>query len=180
MSNEMRDERLRRLLREVDPADPAVTDPGLTLNEVREMRRTVLSAVPERRRRLFPVFATAGAVLVAALILIAVLLPRPASEKPPVPPWIAVLPPKAAVPPPPPPEEPRVTEKAQEKKTPVRRKRRAPRPPVVQPAPVEPEATAVIAAAEPVTEPQQIQFSTPGGTRIIWLLSPGDVSIQGE
>jgi hypothetical protein len=172
MNNETRDERLRRLLRE---ADSAVTDPGLTLDEVRDMRRTVLSAVPERKRRLFPVFATAGAVLVAALILIAVLIPRP--EKPSAPPQIAVVLPKAVQPPPPPREEPRLAEeKVEEKKTPVRRKRRAPRPPIVQPEPVEPEATAVIASAEP----QQIQFSTPGGTRIIWLLSPGDGSIQGE
>lgn len=177
MNNEMRDERLSRLLRE---ADPAANDPGLTLDEVREMRRTVLSAVPERRRKLFPVFATAGGVLVAALILIAVLIPKP--EKPSAPPQIAVVPPKAVQPPPPPREEPKLAEEKveEEKKTPVRRKRRAPRPPIVQPAPVEPEATAVIAAVEPVTEPQQIQFSTPGGTRIIWLLSPGDDSIQGE
>ncbi len=174
MNNETRDERLRRLLREADP-----TASDLTVDEVRDMRRTVLSAVPERRRKLFPVFATAGAVLVAALILIAVLIPEP--EKPSAPPQIATVPPKAIQPLPPPREEPRLTEeKAEEKKTPARRKRRAPRPPVVQPAPLEPETTAVIAAAEPVTEPQQIQFSTPGGTRIIWLLSPGEDSIQGE
>jgi hypothetical protein len=169
--NETRDERLRRLLRE---ADPAATDPGLTLDEVRDMRRTVLSAVPERRRSLFPVFATAGALLVAALLLIAVLISRP--EKPSTPPQVAVVPPKAVQPPPPPQEEPRVAEeKMEEKKAPVRRKRRAPRP-AVRPESVAPEATAVIASAEP----QQIQFSTPGGTRIIWLLSPGDDSIQGE
>lgn len=170
MNNQTRDERLRRLLREADPADS-----GLTLDEVREMRRTVLSAVPEGRRRLVPVFATAGAMLVAALILIAVLIPRP--EKPSAPPQIAVVPPKAVQPPPPPREEPKlVEEKTEEKKPPVRRKRRAPRPPVVEPEPAEPEAVAVVASAEP----QQIQFSTPGGTRIIWLLSPGDDSIQGE
>ena len=172
MNNATRDERLSRLLRE---ADPAASDPGLTLDEVRNMRRTVLSAIPERRRRLFPVFATAGAVLVAALILIAVLIPRP--EQPLAPPRIAVVPPKSVQPPPPLREEPKLAEeKVEEKKTPVRRKRWASSPSVVQPAPVEPEATAVIASAEP----QQIQFSTPGGTRIIWLLSPGDVSIQGE
>lgn len=174
MNNETRDDRLRRLLRE---ADPAANDPGLTLDEARNMRRTVLAAVPERRRSFFPIFATAGAVLVAALILIAVLIPR--SEKPLAPPRIAVVPPKAVQPPPPSPpsrEEPRVAEEKTEEKAPVRRKRRVPRPPIVQPAPMEPEATAVIASAEP----QQIQFSTPGGTRIIWVLSPGDDSIQGE
>ena len=179
MNNETRDERLRRLLREADPANPAVTDPGLTLDEVRDMRRTVLSAVPERRRKLFPVFATAGAMLVATLILIAVLIPKP--EKPSAPQRIALVPPKVVQPPPPPREEPKLAEeKVEEKKTPVRRKRQAPRPPIVRPAPLEPEATAVIAAVEPVTEPRQIQLSTPGGTRIIWLLSPGDDSIQGE
>ena len=173
MNNETRDERLRRLLREADPADS-----GLTLDEAREMRRTMLSAVPERKRRLFPVLATAGAVLVAALILIAVLIPRPAPEKPLAPPQIAVVPPKAVQPPPPPREEPSLSEeKTEEKKATVRRKLRAP----VHTAPTEPETVAVIASAEPQQiEPQQIQFSTPGGTRIIWLLSPGDVSIQGE
>ena len=176
MNNETRDDWLRRTLRE---ADPVAGDPGLTLDEARDMRRTVLSAVPERKRRLFPVFATAGAVLVAALVLITVLILRPSTGKPSAPPRIAVVPPKAVQvqPPPPPREEPRLAEeKTEEKKPPVHRKRRAPRPPIVQPKPLEPEAVAVMASAEP----QQIQFSTPGGTRIIWLLSPGDVSIQGE
>jgi len=34
----------------------------------------------------------------------------------------------------------------------------------------------MLAMAEPAAEAQQIQFSTPGGTRIIWMLSPGKAS----
>lgn len=162
MSNESRDERLRRLLRAADPA-PAVT-PGLTPDEIHEMRRTVLSALPERRRGLFPIYATAGGVLVAALILLVVLLPRPVPEKLPLPPRIARVDPRVP-PPPPPPAEPRLPEeRVEEKKTPVR------------PIPVEPEETVLLASAEP----RQIQFSTPGGTRIVWTLSPEDVVPQGE
>jgi hypothetical protein len=169
MNRETRDERLRRLLRE---ADPAAIDPGLALDEVREMRRTVLTAAPERRRRLVPAFALAGAATVA-LILIAVLVFRPHSEQAPAPKIADVphrpAPPQAVVQPLPPKEEPRPRE---EKKTAARRKRRAP---LVRPAPALPEATAVLAAAEPpeAAGPQQIQFATPGGTRIIWMLSPG-------
>jgi hypothetical protein len=174
MNRETRDERLRRLLRE---ADPAATDFGLTLDEVREMRRTVLTA-PEPRRRLVPAFGLAGAAAVA-LVLIAVLVFRPHPEKSPAPAIAAVPhrpePPRAVVQTPPPKEEPSPREEREEKKTTARRKRRAP---IVRPAPALPEATAVLAAAEPLdaAEPQQIQFSTPGGTRIIWLLSPEKAS----
>ncbi|HEV2855999.1 MAG TPA: hypothetical protein VHC97_24640 [Thermoanaerobaculia bacterium] len=175
MNNETRDERLRRLLREADPANPAVTDPGLTLDEVREMRRTVLTAVPERRRRFLPVFALAGAAAMA-LILLAVLLFRPAPEKAPAP-KVAVVPhlpapPRVSVQPPSPKEEEPKPREAR-KKTAVRRKHRAPK---VHPAITEPEPAAVLAEAEPAEGPQQIQFSTPGGTRIIWVFSPGKAS----
>lgn len=175
MNDETRDERLRRLLREADPANPADNDSGLTLDEVREMRRTVLAAVPERRRRFLPVFALAGAATVA-LILLAVLLFRPAPEKAPAPKIAAVphrpTPPRVAVQPPPPKEEePRPRE--ERKKTAVRRKHRAPK---VHPAVAEPEPAAVLVQVEPAESPQQIQFSTPGGTRIIWVLSPGKAS----
>lgn len=171
MNNETRDERLRRLLRE---ADPAASDSRLTLDEVREMRRTVLAAVPERRRRFLPVFALAGAATLV-LILIAVLVFRTAPGKAPAP-KVAVVPhqpapPQAAVQPPPSKEEPKP--RAEKEKTIVRRKRRTPK---IRPASTEPEPAAVLAA----TEPRQIQFSTPGGTRIIWLISPGDASLQGE
>jgi hypothetical protein len=163
---ETRDERLRSLLRETDPA---ASDPGLSLDEIREMRRTVLTAMPERRRRLLPAFAAAGAVLVAALFLIVILFPRPNPGKAPAPPRVAALP-HRTVPPKPvqlspqPPEEPRprAEEKKEErKKTTVRRKRRTPAAPV----PAEQEAVLAEAAG------QQIQFSTPGGTRIIWVLT---------
>ena len=171
MNDETRDEGLRRLLRK---ADPAASDPGLTLDEVRDMRRTVLTAVPERRRKLLPVFALAGAATVA-LILIAVLVLRPAPEKAPAPKVAAVpqrpAPPQAAVQPSPSKEEPKP--QAEKEKTAVRRKRRTPK---IRPTPTEPEPAVVLAEAGPAEGAQQIQFSTPGGTRIIWLLSPGKAS----
>jgi len=169
---ETRDERLRSLLRE---ADPAASDAGLSLDEVRDMRRAVLTAIPERRRRLFPVLATAGAVLAAVLLLIVVFLPRPDSGKAPAPPRVAALPhrttpPKAVQPSPQPREEPRPREEEKQeerKKTIVRPKRRAPAAPIPSPVSEEPEAVAALAEAGG----QQIQFSTPGGTRIIWVLT---------
>jgi hypothetical protein len=165
---ETRDERLRSLLRETDPA---ASDPGLSLDEVREMRRTVLTAMPERRRRFLPAFAAAGAVLVAALLVIVILFPRPNPGKAPAPPQVAALPdrtapPKAVQTSPQPREEPRLRaeeRKEERKKTTVRRKRRIPTSPI--PVPVEQEAVVAEAAG------QQIQFSTPGGTRIIWVLT---------
>jgi outer membrane biosynthesis protein TonB len=171
MNDETRDERLRRLLRE---ADPAANDSGLTLDEVREMRRTALTAIPERRRRLLPVFALAGAATVA-LILLAVLVLRPAPEKAPAPKVAAVpkRPVTQAIQPPPPKEEPKPSAEKEKKKATVRRKHRAPK---VRPIIAEPEPVAILAQVEPAEGPQQIQFSTPGGTRIIWLLSPGKAS----
>ncbi|HEY2293264.1 MAG TPA: hypothetical protein VGM86_21400, partial [Thermoanaerobaculia bacterium] len=66
----MSDERLRQILRQ---GDPAGEDAGLTPDEARAMRRTVLTAVPERKRRLLPILALAGAVATAALIAVLLL-----------------------------------------------------------------------------------------------------------
>ncbi|HKI05327.1 MAG TPA: hypothetical protein VKK31_25330 [Thermoanaerobaculia bacterium] len=166
MNRETRDERLRGLLRE---ADPAAGHPGLSLDEIHEMRRTVLMAVPERRRRLLPALSLAGAATAALILMAVLLIPRPVPEPAPPPPRIAAVPVRPTPPrtiQPPPQEEPKP--RAETKRTAVRRKRRAP---AARPA-APPPAMQELAAAEP----QQIQFSTPGGTRIVWMLSPGQAS----
>jgi hypothetical protein len=166
----MKDE-LRSILRK---GDPAAGDPGLTPEEVQAMRRVVLSAVPEPRRRGWPVpaMAAAAALILAALIALGLWQPekpeevvvvRPPAVRPPLPlagegrgEGSVVQPEKT-----PPQPSPAAQEREPEKKKPLRR---AP-----EPAPV------IIAQAEPPEPPQastQIQFSTPGGTRVIWVLNP--------
>lgn len=170
------DERLRGLLRE---SDPAAGDPGLAPEEAQAMRRAVLTSIPEPRRRWIPIVALAGSAL-AALILALTLL-SPDAEGPAAPPRqparIAEKPKSAPTPvliPPPAPEpvaeEP---ERPRERREP--RKKSKPEPTIVDPTPVPvpdlPEAETTIAV-----ETTQIQFSTPGGTRIIWVLTPGEAS----
>lgn len=157
----MNDERLRQILRQGDPAGEGG---GLTLDEARAMRRTVLTAVPERQRRLLPIFALAGAV--ATAVLIAILL-RPA----PAPPRVAAAP----APPAPPiaqvPVQPVSRSPQKEERRPVRRhhhqRHRVPAPP---------EANDALASLETAEPERQVQFSTPGGTRIIWILKSGKAS----
>ncbi|HEX6898470.1 MAG TPA: hypothetical protein VF789_02110 [Thermoanaerobaculia bacterium] len=169
----MNDERLRDLLRQ---ADPAAGDPGLASEEVQAMRRAVLTSIPEPRRSWIPIAALAGSVL-AALILALTLL-SPDAEGPAAPPRqparIAEKP-KAApapVPVPPPAPEPAVQEPEKPRETRALRKKPKPEPEVTpEPAPILPEAETTIAA-----ETRQIQFSTPGGTRIIWVLSSDGAS----
>ena len=163
----MNDERLRQILRQGDPAEG---DGGLTPDEARAMRRTVLTAVPERKRRLLPIFALAGAV--ATAVLIAVLLLRPEPVKPPAPPRIAATPPVARVPtepvPQPPPQEREERRPAQ--RHPSQHRHRRPAPPAT------PEVNDTLAALETAGSERQVQFSTPGGTRIIWILKSGKAS----
>ncbi|HVG09242.1 MAG TPA: hypothetical protein VNM67_16160 [Thermoanaerobaculia bacterium] len=149
--------------------DPAAGDPGLTPDEVQGMRRTVLSAVPEPRRRgwLVPAMVTAAALILAAVIALSLWQPEPVQEavRPPLP--LAgegrgegpVM--EAEKPPPQP--SPAARERGPE---PVPRKKK-----VVHP---EPEPVVLAQAEIPPADhgPTQIQFSTPGGTRIIWVLQP--------
>jgi hypothetical protein len=166
----MNDERLRQILRQ---GDPAGGDIGLTPDEARAMRRTVLTAIPERKRRLLPIFALAGAV--ATAVLIAVLLLRPEPVKAPLPPSrIATVP----VPPAPPiartlpvEPEPQPARKGEEPR-PVHRHRQ-PRHHIRPAAPAIHDALASLEMAKPE---RQIQFSAPGGTRIIWILKSGKAS----
>jgi len=153
---------LRSILRK---GDPAAGEPGLTPEEVQGMRRTVLSAVPEPRRRgwLVPAMVTAAALALAAVIALSLWQP----VRPPLP--LAgegrgegpVM--EAKKPPPQP--SPASRERGPEPPSAPRKKK------VVRP---EPEPV-VLAKAEPPEPPRgstQIQFSTPGGTRIIWVLHP--------
>lgn len=152
---------LRSILRK---GDPAAGEPGLTPEEVRGMRRAVLSAVPEPRRRgwLVPVLAGAAALIVA----VALILWQPESEV-----VTAAVRPPVVRPPLPLAGEGRGEGAVQAEKTPP-----LPSPALQERGPErerekkpEPEPI-VIAQAE--TPPTQIQFSTPGGTRIIWMLHP--------
>ena len=166
----MNDERLRQRLRE---GDPAMGENGLNPGEIHAMRRAVLTAAPEPRRRLLPAFALAG----AAAALIALFAVRPSPVQPPAPPRIAAVPAQPPAPqvlqPSPARTEPPVPEEKKEKKRPIPRRRH------LRPAPDE---TATLAALEPAGNPpeepgiRQIQFSTPGGTRIIWTLTSGKAS----
>jgi hypothetical protein len=142
-----RDDRLRGLLRR---GDPAAAD-GLTRDEIHAMRRAVLNAAPDSRRRslLIPAFVATCAVLLT-LSWWWLRSREPQVE----PPREASVAPAAVAPvlPPPVPDE----EIAEERSTrPI-----APHPPVV-------------ARDEPHS--RQIQFSTPGGTRVVWVLTTEDV-----
>jgi hypothetical protein len=195
------DERLREILRQ---GDPATGDPGLTTEEVRAMRRAVLSAVPEPRRRgwLVPALATA-AVLVLAVAL-ALSLWRTGSvetaRRPePSPPWPPSPSPAFGRPNPSPGEGGTASQGSVGAPLSRRggrgggrgvggeglRRPPSPTPPEersIRWAPV-PEPDTTVAKVEPppappITPPaapegqHQIQFSTPGGTRVIWLLNP--------
>jgi hypothetical protein len=160
----MNDERLRQRLLAGDPATEAN---GLTPGEIQAMRRAVLTATPEPRRRLLPVLALAGAAVTAALIAFFIL--RPGPVLPPAPPRVAAVPPRPVPPPrispPPRTEAPARKKKEETRKRPTSRRRHLP---------AAPEETATLAALEPGV--RQVQFSTPGGTRIIWMLTPGKTS----
>jgi hypothetical protein len=162
----MNEERIRQRLRE---GDPFAGETGLTPDEVREMRRTVLTAIPERRRRLLPALALAGAAAAALLIAL-----RPEPAAPPRPPRVATAqptPPPSRMPGTPEPAAPAPAPKATEKRTSHHRHHRRPM------------NHDTLAALEPVPHQEQeettvreIQFSTPGGTRIVWTLTPGKAS----
>lgn len=159
----MNDEKIRQILRE---GDPFAGEPGLSPEEVREMRRTVLNAIPDRPERhfgLLPALALAGAAAVA--ILIAALAFRPQVPSKAEPPRMAAAP--APVPPAPAP----AAEPAPREETRQVRPRHHRRPP----APRRPRTEETVASLESTTL-REIQFTTPGGTRILWTVAPGKVS----
>lgn len=155
--------------------DPAAGEAGLTTEELRAMRRAVLSAAPETRRPwLAPLLATAAGV---ALTVLAALVVWRAFQVPPLPaPAIA----EAAPAPPPLPEisespvEPAGPEaSARAAQEPVKRRRPAAviarRAPV--PLPSAPDRPIREEPEDPLA--RQVQFETPGGTRVIWVLAEG-------
>jgi hypothetical protein len=156
-----RNERLRAILRK---GDPAAGDPGLPAEELQAMRRAMLSAVPEPRRRgwLVPVLAAAAVLALATALALGLWRtesrPEPLAIARPVQPTPSPRPPAVQVPAAP--EAPvRTAEKTEGVERP--RKRRTPRP-----APPAPEPVRTVVAQH------QIQFSTPGGTRVIWVPNP--------
>lgn len=166
----MNDQRLRQILRQ---GDPAGGDEGLTPDEARAMRRTVLTAIPERRRRILPVFALAGAA--ATAVLIAVLLLKPEPARPPAPPRIATAP---AIPTPPiaqvPVQPVSQPPQQEEERGPVHRHRYQHHRRPASPAP--PEVNDTVASLTTAEPERQVQLTAPGGTRIIWILKSGKAS----
>jgi hypothetical protein len=155
-------DRLRQVLRLGDPAAP---EPGLTADEAHAMRRAVLTAIPEPRRRFawLPLAAGTAALLVLAL---AVAL-GPWRRPPASPAQVAAVPTPAAAPSVPSTTTARgpVELSRPERRRPVRAPKALPVRPIRQDEPPR------LAASPPVRE---IQFSTPGGTRVIWELSTKD------
>lgn len=165
MNEENRNERLREALRR---GDPAAGEAGLSPLEEQAMRRSVLSAAPDPRRsfRLAPAFAAAAVVVLSFAVSFSLwrahgqrtmppIPPAPAQPEPP--PAVAVVPTPMSPTPPPSRSVPRT------RPAPVRLPRTANPPP-----PLNPPGPPVEEAGEPAM--RQVQFSAPGGTRIIWML----------
>ncbi|HEV8583037.1 MAG TPA: hypothetical protein VGX68_28550 [Thermoanaerobaculia bacterium] len=169
MKGEIRDERLRRILRETDSTQ---ADAELTPEEIRAMRRAVLTSTPEPRRRWL--WSPALAV-VAMAVLAAIAILRPGMDS-------------------------RATDgvpSGSTQKNPVVKAPVEPSPEGVSRQAAVPEGTTVGSPAASAAggrqprgkrilrdqiaatgipndeEPQtrQVQFSTPGGTRVIWILT---------
>jgi hypothetical protein len=167
----MNDERIHQILRE---GDPFAEEPGLSPEEIREMRRTVLNAIPdhpERRFRLLPALALAGVAAVAVLIAVLILRQNPEGTPKPAPPRMAAAP--VPIPPPSAPaadlvprEETRTVQPRPHRRRAVTRRPRTEDAVASLEGPKEPEETAV----------REIQFTTPGGTRILWTVAPGKAS----
>ena len=168
MNAETNPDRLRQALRQ---GDPASGEPGLTADEVHAMRRAVLTAAPEPRRRMawFPVVATGAAALVALALAVAFgPWHRPPVSGSPVqaPVQVATVPTPPAAPPVPPAVAPvpvKISGPAHRHPARTLRAVRARKD-----LPVHQDDAPVLTASLPVRE---IQFSTPGGTRVIWELS---------
>ncbi|HEY4591750.1 MAG TPA: hypothetical protein VIJ61_05040 [Thermoanaerobaculia bacterium] len=155
-------DRLREILRQ---GDPAAQETGLTLDEAHTMRRAVLTAAPESRRRMawFPIMATGAAALLALALAVAFgpwhRTPAPA---PPAPVRMAAVPAPRVAPP-----IPLAPATIPVKIRPARRHPvRAPKA-----LSIHRDDSPMLTASLPVRE---IQFSTPGGTRVIWELSGKD------
>lgn len=178
--NADRDRALRQLLQDTDPAANAELPPA----DVERLRRQVLAAAEERQRQRFfawmgswqPALAAAG---LAALVVLALLLARQAPSPNPTlnpEPRLAEHEPTTSAPSPgadPTPPTTTLQEAASQEATTTKRQRRAHRPQAQLASMAEPGSVmAVTASAQPAAHrQQQIQFQSPGGTRIIWLLN---------
>jgi len=153
-------DRLREILRQ---GDPAAQETGLTLDEVHAMRRAVLTAAPEPRRGglWFPVMATGAAALLALALAVA-FGPWHRTPAPSAPVRMAAVPTPTAAPSVPPAPAPVPVKIRPARRHPVR----APKV-----SPIHRDDSPMLTASLPVRE---IQFSTPGGTRVIWELSGKD------
>jgi hypothetical protein len=155
-------DRLRDLLRR---GDPAAGDPGLSPDEVGRMRRAVLAATPEPRRRLLMVPVLAGLAAAVALLVVASPWSRlgeigaPPAPEPAAAAAAATPAPTPGATPVPAPERVEPPVRLASREAPAHPRVRRHRPP-------EPVATMAHA------EPRQIQFEAPGGTRVIWILNP--------
>jgi hypothetical protein len=179
MNEKDRMNRLREVLRRGDPGGPGGGEAGLTDEEALTMRRTVLSAVPERRERfrIAPVFFTAAAAVLSCVVGFSLwwMRDQPVRIVQPIQTAQPVVPAPQAAPQiqtHPEPFEVAVVA-PQERPRPMRPMRSMrPRDSMKHPssAPDRPvEETPAEESQETTT--RQVQFSAPGGTRIIWLLT---------
>lgn len=165
MNTEPNPDRLRQVLRQ---GDPAAQEPGLSDHEVHAMRRAVLTATAEPRRRLawFPLIATGTAALALAVAFGPWhRAPAPSSPMKSLVQVAAVSPPLAS--------RPAVQATAVAPlQEPVKRSKPVHRHGVRtrKVLPIHHDDAPTLTASLPVRE---IQFSTPGGTRVIWELSGG-------
>lgn len=164
MNADTNPDRLRQSLRQ---GDPAAGEPGLTADEVHAMRRTVLTASPEPRRQIawFPLAATGAAALLALALAVAFgPWHRPPVSGSPVqaPVQVAAVPTPAVAP-----AAPSLPAPVKISRAAHRHPKKAVRSPRALPEQHRDE-TPVLVASLPVRE---IQFSTPGGTRVIWELT---------
>lgn len=176
-----RDERLHAALHR---GDPAAGEPDLAPEEVRAMRRAVLTALdavtePRRAFRLVPAFALTAAVALAFVLGLAIWRSLGQDPTPPAP-RVADRP-TAPAPTPPAPEAPVVPEPpvriataspepALQPVRPRRTHRTVHRSVPVSPIPSAPDRPVEeVDTEEPLT--RQVQLTAPGGTRIIWMLT---------
>jgi len=168
-----RDDELREVLRGWDPARG---DVGLDPAEAARMRRAVVEA-GTRRPAWVPRLAW-GSLAAAALVLVALAGRGLVRETAPEPPPAVATTPGATEPG----EEPTTLAAATPPDSPEPEP--LPIPPASEPAGVtvassaaapvvpEPVVTANLPEAAAARDPRQVQFTAPGGTRIIWTLDP--------
>jgi len=176
MTEKNRSEDMREALRR---GDPAAGETGLSSAEAQAMRRAILTAVPAERRpfRLVPAFAAAAVAVLSFAVALGLWRAyeaqpvRTVQQAPPAP----VVTPAPSVPsnPSPPAETPAAAIAGAALQSPpaihTSRRPHAIHHPAVRLAqarkPVHP-----VAEDADESPTRQVQFSTPGGTRIIWLL----------